>query len=61
MVARLDAAFTHIRRFSADASHELRTPLTVLRGELEAVAQEPHLTAEMREISGARSKRPSGS
>ncbi len=53
MVARLDAAFTHIRRFSADASHELRTPLTVLRGELEAVAQEPHLTAEMREMIGS--------
>jgi len=53
MVARLDAAFTHIRRFSADASHELRTPLTVLRGELEAVAQEPHLTAEMCEMIGS--------
>ncbi|MCA1628070.1 MAG: heavy metal sensor histidine kinase, partial [Acidobacteria bacterium] len=53
MVARLDAAFTHIRRFSADASHELRTPLTVLRGELEAVAQEPQLTAEMREMIGS--------
>ncbi|MDQ3258476.1 MAG: heavy metal sensor histidine kinase [Acidobacteriota bacterium] len=53
MVARLDAAFTHIRRFSADASHELRTPLTVLRGELEGIVQEPHLTTEMREMIGS--------
>lgn len=53
MVARLDRAFTHIRRFSADASHELRTPLTVLRGELEGIVQEPHLTAEMREMIGS--------
>ncbi|MDQ3684952.1 MAG: HAMP domain-containing protein, partial [Acidobacteriota bacterium] len=53
MVARLDAAFTHIRRFSADASHELRTPLTVLRGELEGIAQDPQLTAEMREMIGS--------
>ena len=53
MVARLDAAFTHIRRFSADASHELRTPLTVLRGELEGIAQDPQLTGEMREMIGS--------
>lgn len=53
MVARLDAAFAHIRRFSADASHELRTPLTVLRGELEGIAQEPQLTAAMREMIGS--------
>ncbi len=53
MVARLDAAFTHIRRFSADASHELRTPLTVLRGELEGIAQDPQLTKEMREMIGS--------
>jgi heavy metal sensor kinase len=35
MLMRLDAAFTQLRRFAADAAHELRTPLTVLRGELE--------------------------
>ncbi|MEW6211387.1 MAG: heavy metal sensor histidine kinase [Acidobacteriota bacterium] len=40
MIARLDEAFDHIGRFSADASHELRTPLTILRGELEALAQQ---------------------
>jgi two-component system OmpR family sensor kinase len=35
MLARLDAAFEHERRFVADASHELRTPLAMLRTELE--------------------------
>ncbi|MBZ5663711.1 MAG: HAMP domain-containing protein [Acidobacteriia bacterium] len=39
MIERLDEAFQHINRFSADASHELRTPLTVLQLELEGIAQ----------------------
>lgn len=37
MIARLDDAFQHINRFSADASHELRTPLTILQLELEGI------------------------
>jgi heavy metal sensor kinase len=37
MIARLDEAFQHNRRFLADASHELRTPLAVLRAQLEAM------------------------
>lgn len=53
MVERLDAAFTHIRRFSADASHELRTPLTVLRGELEELAQQSKVLEESRERIGS--------
>lgn len=53
MVARLDEAFTHVRRFTADASHELRTPLTVLHGELEAVAQAKQLDPEVREMIGS--------
>ena len=35
MLARLEAAFEHERRFVADASHELRTPLALLKTELE--------------------------
>ena len=35
MLARLEAAFAHERRFVADASHELRTPLALLKTELE--------------------------
>ena len=53
MIARLDDAFQHISRFSADASHELRTPLTVLRGELEAVAGRQPLSQEVRETLGS--------
>jgi two-component system OmpR family sensor kinase len=35
MLARLESAFEHERRFVSDASHELRTPLALLRTELE--------------------------
>ena len=35
MLARLQAAVEHERRFVADASHELRTPLALLRTELD--------------------------
>jgi signal transduction histidine kinase len=44
MLARLEAGFAQVRRFSADASHELRTPLTILKGEIEVAlrsAREP--------------------
>ncbi|KYC42824.1 histidine kinase [Scytonema hofmannii PCC 7110] len=34
MLDRLQAAFEHERRFTADVSHELRTPLTVIKGRL---------------------------
>jgi heavy metal sensor kinase len=43
MIDRLDNAFEHINRFSADASHELRTPLTILQLELEGIAQNHHV------------------
>jgi heavy metal sensor kinase len=52
MIARLDEAFEHTGRFTADASHELRTPLTVIRGELEAIAENSSLSVEVRETIG---------
>lgn len=53
MITRLDDAFQNSKRFVADASHELRTPLTVLRGELEALAQDETLAPEPRERLGS--------
>jgi heavy metal sensor kinase len=53
MIERLEEAFHHISRFSADASHELRTPLTIMRGELETAVQNPKLDAEVRDTLGA--------
>ena len=49
MISRIEHSFRHMNRFTADASHELRTPLTVLRGELEAVAQQQDIPAQARE------------
>jgi signal transduction histidine kinase len=43
MIARLEEALAHNRRFSADASHELRTPLSILRGEMEEMLRYPDL------------------
>jgi signal transduction histidine kinase len=53
MIARLEDAFQHSRRFMADASHELRTPLTVLRGELESLTSERNLGPELQERLGS--------
>jgi heavy metal sensor kinase len=41
MIARLDDAFWHQRRFVADASHELRTPLTIIKGDLSLTLARP--------------------
>lgn len=49
MIARLEDAFQHINRFSADASHELRTPLTILQLELEGIARSSSLTSSLEE------------
>jgi heavy metal sensor kinase len=53
MIERLDDAFQHINRFSADASHELRTPLTILQLELEGIAQNHRGEASLREQIGS--------
>lgn len=54
MLDRLDAAYEHVSRFSADAAHELRTPLTIIRGELELTMGEGKVSPELeRAISNA--------
>jgi len=47
MLARLESAFEHERRFVADASHELRTPLAMLRTELELALRRPRTHDEL--------------
>ena len=47
MLDRLDSAYSHVSRFSADAAHELRTPLTIIRGELELVADDKKMPSEV--------------
>ena len=47
MLARLEAAVEHERRFVADASHELRTPLALLRAELELALRHPRSRSEL--------------
>ncbi len=53
MIERLDQAFQHINRFSADASHELRTPLTILQLELEGIVQDHRRDAALRDQIGS--------
>jgi len=50
MLARLEAAFTQVRCFSADASHELKTPLTVLKGEIEVALRSPRDPGEYQRV-----------
>ncbi len=49
MLARLEGALAHERRFVADASHELRTPLQLLETELELALRRPRSAAELRD------------
>jgi heavy metal sensor kinase len=49
MIGRLEDAFQHINRFSADASHELRTPLTILQLELEGIINNQPLSGSLEE------------
>lgn len=48
-LARLDASFNELKRFSADASHELRTPLTALRAVGESALQGDGDSRQLRE------------
>jgi heavy metal sensor kinase len=52
-LARLEAAFEHLRRFTADASHELRTPLTGLRSVGEVALQRSLSAQEYRDVIGS--------
>lgn len=47
MLARIEEAHEHERRFVADASHELRTPLALLRTEIELALRRRRSSAEL--------------
>ena len=46
MIARLEASFEGMKRFTADASHELRAPLARMRGAVDVVLSRPRDVAE---------------
>jgi signal transduction histidine kinase len=46
MLARLDAAFSRVTQFTADASHELRTPIAVIRTAAELCLRRPRRESE---------------
>jgi heavy metal sensor kinase len=50
MLARIEAAAAHERRFLADASHELRTPLTILTSELELALRRSRSKSELEQV-----------
>jgi heavy metal sensor kinase len=49
MLARLEASFEGLRRFTSDAAHELRAPLALLRAEAEVALAAPRSSGEYRQ------------
>jgi len=52
-LARVQASFDQLRRFTSDASHELRTPLTAIRSVGEVALQKPQNAEAYRDVIGS--------